>query len=152
MNSTEKQIRSRLATEWDRNTYAKNLAAAQRQLNKLIRMEAAGDWGDCVCVSCVRMAHWKTIDAGHFISATKSATRFDERNIHPQCKACNQFDNTNSSLIGYTMHMADTYGRDVIESLQEKSKQKKTWTKEEIIDLRVGWSRRIAKQKERLGE
>tara|TARA_R110001599_G_scaffold22508_6_gene83157 strand:+ start:584 stop:850 length:267 start_codon:yes stop_codon:yes gene_type:complete len=34
---------------------------------------------------------WKELDAGHFQSRGKYATRYHEDNVKPQCKRCNGF-------------------------------------------------------------
>ena len=45
----------------------------------------------CTCVTCGKESHWKDIQAGHFISRKHYSTRWDERNVHPQCVGCNVF-------------------------------------------------------------
>lgn len=42
------------------------------------------------CFTCGDPGYWKDMDAGHWISRRKFGTRFDLRNIRPQCKICNQ--------------------------------------------------------------
>ena len=51
--------------------------------------------GWCTCITCGCLYHWKKIDCGHFVTRNHSMTRFDERNAHPQCKACNNFKSGN---------------------------------------------------------
>jgi len=45
----------------------------------------------CTCVTCGKELHWKDIQAGHFISRKHYSTRWDERNVKPQCVGCNVF-------------------------------------------------------------
>lgn len=45
----------------------------------------------CTCVTCGKESHWKDIQAGHFISRKHYSTRWDERNVLPQCVGCNVF-------------------------------------------------------------
>jgi len=45
----------------------------------------------CTCVTCGKESHWKEIQAGHFISRKHYSTRWDERNVKPQCVGCNVF-------------------------------------------------------------
>ena len=49
--------------------------------------------GNCICVTCGKEGHWKNggIQAGHFQSRKHYATRWDERNVKPQCVGCNMF-------------------------------------------------------------
>ena len=37
------------------------------------------------------MDHWKECDAGHFASRGRLWTRYNEKNIHAQCRYCNRF-------------------------------------------------------------
>lgn len=48
---------------------------------------SGGDTGKCI--TCQKKGHWKQFDCGHFISRKFKATKFDEKNNHLQCKACN---------------------------------------------------------------
>ena len=144
--------RKRLENEFDKRSLAANLKVCQAIFNRMIRMEAADEFGFCTCVVTQEKIWWQACDAGHFISATRGMTRFDERNVHPQSKASNQFDTSNDSLIKYTIWMVETYGRDVVEHLLRESRIRKDWSKDELIDLRMGWAKRIKYQEKRLVE
>ncbi len=141
----------RMQNTWARKSYAGNLKLAQAQFNMMTRLEASDDEGFCKCVVTGKRIHYKAIDAGHFISANRSSTRFNEMNVHPQSKASNQFDTTNDSLIFYTIWMTEKYGRDAVDELIELSRQTKKWERDEVLELRVGWAKRIKKQEQRLG-
>lgn len=43
----------------------------------------------CTCYTCGHQLHWKKIHAGHYISRFYKATRWDERQVLPQCAMCN---------------------------------------------------------------
>lgn len=47
--------------------------------------------GMIACVTCGRLFSWNNIDAGHYISRVHRGTRWDLRNIRPQCRKCNSF-------------------------------------------------------------
>lgn len=57
-----------------------------------------GEWV-CVCVTCNKRfvyrdrdgKRYMNIQAGHFMSRSYSATRFDERNVHAQCSYDNKW-------------------------------------------------------------
>jgi len=57
--------------------------------SKYIRLKDADFKGNCICVTCGRSYYWKEIQAGHFISRKHYSTRWDERNVKPQCYSCN---------------------------------------------------------------
>jgi hypothetical protein len=61
------------------------------------------------------------MDAGHYVSRKHAATRYDERNVHPQCRACNRFDGGNAA--GYALFLIRTYGQEIIEELNVKGHQ-----------------------------
>jgi len=57
--------------------------------SKYVRLKDADFKGNCICVTCGRSYYWKEIQAGHFISRKHYSTRWDERNVKPQCYSCN---------------------------------------------------------------
>lgn len=58
-------------------------------LSLLVRFEAADKIGNVACVTCrIRLA-WTMVDAGHFQGRNLKPTRFDRKNVNPQCKDCN---------------------------------------------------------------
>jgi len=59
--------------------------------SKYIRLSSADNRGMCTCVTCGKQYHWKNIQAGHFMSRKHYSTRWDERNVKPQCVGCNMF-------------------------------------------------------------
>ena len=70
---------------------AKAKKKAWAMFSVFIRMRDSDANGMVKCVTCKRVAHWTTMDAGHFITRAKECTLMDERNVHAQCKGCNQF-------------------------------------------------------------
>lgn len=77
------------------------------------------------------------------ISRVKLSVRFDERNAHCQCVACNVFKHGN--LIEYCNRFVERYGQEEFNSLLAKSKQ--------TMKLSPEWYReRIAYYKARLVE
>ena len=150
LTGRQKKTATDMINKWSRSKSGV-IEDCQRTFNLMIRLEAADDHGFCRCVVSGYPFLYSKLDAGHFISATRQATRFDERNVHPQSKASNQFDTTNNSLIYYTIFMVETYGRDVVDELLERSKQPKKWEIDELIELRLDWLARIKKEKIRIG-
>jgi len=47
-------------------------------------------WGECI--TCNKRLHFSEGQAGHFIGRQHLATRYDERNVHAQCRKCNRFE------------------------------------------------------------
>lgn len=76
--------------------------------------------GLCVCVTCGRAGEWKELDAGHYISRVWRATRWDERNVRPQCPRCNR-------RLGGVQHvfrqqLVDEYGEEEIARMETRAK------------------------------
>lgn len=91
--------------------------ALDRVFSKYIRLRDSKD-DMFICCSCGRMMPYEQADAGHFINRRWMAVRWDERNVHAQCRSCNRFDEGNN--IGYTRFMQRTYGDDMIDILLSK--------------------------------
>ncbi len=64
-----------------------------KEVSFYVRMTFANDDGDYVrCYTCDTFHPVKEIHAGHFISRVWRGTRWDLRNIRPQCAKCNTYE------------------------------------------------------------
>jgi hypothetical protein len=73
------------------------------------------------CISCGRkypIAGVGCLQAGHFITRTRGAILFDERNVHAQCYNCNHTLKGNWDK--YYDAMKQRYGQETIDELLEK--------------------------------
>lgn len=61
--------------------------------SQFVRLSNADKNGYCTCVTCGKKGHWKdgSMQAGHFMSRKHYNTRWDVRNVKPQCVGCNMF-------------------------------------------------------------
>ncbi len=57
-----------------------------------IRLRDSNQDGIGRCFTCGRILHWKKGDAGHGIGRQYHATKYNEKNVHLQCKADNGFE------------------------------------------------------------
>ena len=71
------------------------------------------EWG--YCYTCKKSKNFKELQAGHYVDRTHIRTRYDERNVHPQCVHCNYFLEGNKSA--YTLHLIKDYGKNIIKEL-----------------------------------
>lgn len=134
-----------------KKTTATLVKEASTLLQLLVRMKAADSNGYVSCVVCGVTRHYKdNMDGGHFISRARAATRLVEENVHPECKGCNMPGSGHEA--GYARYMVDTYGRDFVEELHQKSRQVHKWNRVELEDLIISLKERITEQRERLGE
>lgn len=91
--------------------------------------------GNVCCYTCGSVHHWRTVDAGHFIKRGFKKSKFDERNVKPQCKKCNQFGGGMQDE--FAVNILNNYGADVLLELHasknEIFKPTEEWYNEKII-------------------
>lgn len=85
--------------------------------SKYIRQKYAND-GVVNCVTCGNFEPWKDTDAGHFVSRQYLATRYDERNVFPQCRSCNRFHEGRKD--DYSLFLIQEFGVEIIKELTDK--------------------------------
>lgn len=99
----------------------KSTQSLQSKLDTLfslyIRKRYATPDGMVRCVTCGKYDHWKETDAGHYISRQYLSTRYDERNVHVQCRSCNRFHEGRKDE--YTLFLIKTYGVGILEELNK---------------------------------
>ena len=98
-------------------------------LSEYIRRKERG-----VCYSCGTKKHWKEMDAGHYIKRGCWRLRYDERNVHCQCRKCNRFMGGNMG--GYAIHLEKDYGYGILQELKLiEDMPQKSYKPQEIKDL-----------------
>lgn len=90
-----------------------------KAIQRLCRLAAADDDGNCACVSCGVVKHYSQLQGGHWLAKGSSsfwALRIE--NVHPQCASCNMWGmRYGSAAQQYTLWMEDMYGRDFVEEM-----------------------------------
>jgi|14BtaG_2_1085337.scaffolds.fasta_scaffold03756_2 hypothetical protein len=96
-----------------------------------VRLSNADSRGFCTCVTCGKQGHWKTggIQAGHFISRKHYSTRWDERNVKPQCVACNVY--RAGEQYKYSLYL----GSNLSDELYQKSREITKFTNVELQEM-----------------
>jgi hypothetical protein len=86
------------------------------------------------CKSCgIKEAIWH---AGHYIPSHRGAAlRYDERNIHLQCSACNDGSKLSGNLTLYRMALVRDYGEEYVQELERIGHTKKTWKIPELQEV-----------------
>lgn len=87
--------------------------------SEYIRKRNANEQGMVECFTCGSVKHWKSIDAGHFMSRSKYSTRWDDKNVQVQCKACNVFKH--GEQFKFSLKLDQVYGKGTAEELMIKS-------------------------------
>ena len=102
----------------------KTISKLKKELDKwfslYIRLRAASDTGVAVCFTCGKMAHYKTLQNGHFQSRRFMATRFDEENCQVQCVKCNMYSQGEQYKFGLALD--SKYGEGTAEELEQISR------------------------------
>ena len=94
---------------------------ADTLFSKYIRLKYVTNTGYCTCVTCGKTKFWKDgMHSGHYIVRVWIRTRYDERNVHPQCCYCNTWLNGNTEM--YHDYILDNYGQDVLDELKTTSR------------------------------
>ena len=110
----------------------KTLSWHKKKLDKIfsqyIRLRDNG-----VCFTCLCKDSPKYMQAGHFIPRNISNTRFDEKNVHCQCKSCNIFKSGN--MDSYAVELEAKYGQGILQELAEKKRVHKKFTIPELEEL-----------------
>ena len=100
---------------------------------RLVRLRARDKNGNCKCVTCGVVQHWKDMDSGHYISRANKATIIDPRNVHPQCKVCNHRGTNN-----YRTFMIDTYGLELVQELERtRLPANHVWDRLELAKIKI---------------
>jgi len=84
--------------------------------SEYIRTRDANSDGMVKCYTCPAVKHWKETDAGHFVTRTAKAVKFDETNVQVQCKSCNGFNGGMSYQFGKNLDR--DYGQGTAENLE----------------------------------
>ena len=101
-------------------------------------MKDADHTGQVDCYTCGVSKDWKyEIDAGHFQSRGKYATRWHEedgesKNIKPQCKRCNGFRGGEQHL--FALHLDEEYGKGTAADIMYLSNQPARFTNDELLE------------------
>ena len=89
--------------------------------SQYIRQRDSDSSGYCKCFTCNFRAPWRQFDAGHGVGRQHKSTKYDERNVHAQCKRCNGFEGGQQAI--YKEEVEKRYGKGTWDELVIKSKQ-----------------------------
>jgi hypothetical protein len=94
---------------------------ADRAFSNYIRLKYADENGMIECFTCGERRSIKEMDCGHYVSRQHKSLRWDERNAHPQCWACNRFNEGRKDE--YALRLIKKYGPDILNQLQVEKHQ-----------------------------
>jgi len=86
------------------------------------------------CVTCGNRMHWKEAQNGHYVDRHHNATRFLDKNCHPQCVGCNVFGGGKHDV--YALYLLTRYGADILgelNNIKSMGRKFKTYELEAMI-------------------
>ena len=83
------------------------------------------------------------MDAGHYIDRTHLSLRFSEKNVHPQCRKCNRFQN--GRLPDYALFLIVKYGKTILEELDYKKRKITRFTTKDLELLIYDYVKKLKK-------
>jgi hypothetical protein len=110
---------------------------ADKVFSEFIRLRDADEYGRVSCCTCPKIAHWKEMTCGHWISRGVLATRYDESNCHPQCWGCQAKHLGNGKAHVHEIYITLWHGegeRDRLLELSKTSCQMKVQDYKDIIN------------------
>lgn len=127
---------------------AKTYASAKKKLDQVfsefVRRRFADHTGAVRCVSCGTVKdHWKEIQAGHFVTRARLATRWHIENAHPQCAACNVLRRGNYAA--YSRWMENRYGPSIFAKLDDLSRVPTKFTRADLEAMIEDYKGKIAR-------
>ena len=105
--------------------------------SQYIRLSNADNNGNCTCITCDKTFFWKEIKAGHFMSRKHYSIRWDERNVKPQCVACNVY------IYGEQYKFSKKLGEDLSDELYLLSKNIIKYSTQDILDMIDYYSKKL---------
>ncbi len=114
----------------------KTLAQLKKMADKVfstwVRMQGAIDFNNS-CYTCYKPYKVKELQAGHFVSRTHLNTRWEPRNVKPQCFACNVWKRGEGAR--FAKHLIQEYGPSIIEELDMQRSVIKQMKRADYEDL-----------------
>src|SRR5678815_696331 len=91
---------------------------------------------------CIRDRH-----TGHFLASRVNSILFEEDNVAPQCSSCNFYRSGEQQLFRKWMLEVRPEAVERLERLKTQSKQ---FTRDELVDMRIGYAARLKAAEERM--
>jgi hypothetical protein len=116
-----------------KTTRRTRIAALDKVFSEYVRRRASDGDGMVRCITCQVQMKWQDAHAGHFWKRSHMGTRWDLRNVHPQCPRDNL--HRNGAEAEHAAYILDTYGQHAFNELVYRKNQITKLGKREIEDL-----------------
>jgi len=99
-------------------TRSKLVKKLDKVFSEYIRRSHADKNGYIKCCTCGQKRHWKdNMDNGHFVPRNHTRTRWDERNVAPQCRGCNRFGGGKPDE--FAIYLMKKYGNNILQEINQ---------------------------------
>ena len=111
-----------------------------RDAHEFQRTHLGVEFGFVSCCTCGGVHQWRYVDAGHYIGRHSHNTRWEEQNVHAQCKGCNLDEGHKPE---YEDFLREKYGADVVSQLKIAGKRVKCFTLIELEALILHYTEEV---------
>jgi hypothetical protein len=118
-----------------------SMIKADEAFSLYIRLRDSDKNGNATCCTCGRVYQALNMDCGHWISRKHIATRFDERNVHAQCRDCNRYSDGKPSE--FEQFIIDEHGPDVHNLLIKKAREPLKLSIEDLKEIRAKYNSKV---------
>lgn len=116
------------------------IAKLDKVFSQYVRLRVCDEYGFSDCFTCGTRRHWKEVDAGHFITRAKFATRWDPVNVQFQCKRCNM---NGGQQYEFSRKLDSTYGEGTAEEIFIKSQKRAGYSNEDLQGMIALYSKEL---------
>ena len=125
-----------------KNDRQKLIAKLDTVFSEFVRLRDCDKNGVCKCITCGAFDHWRSVDAGHFVTRENMGTRWEEENVNAQCQQCNRFKSGKQYEHGLAIDRK--FGAGTASKLVVKGKGVCNWMDSEIETM-ISYYKREAK-------
>lgn len=111
-------------------TYAQLKRELDAVVSQFVRRSAVDANGLVQCITCRKPYPVADIQCGHFISRVHLSSRWEARNLAPQCYACNVLRRGNVGE--FALYLNQRYGPNIIAELVEKKRESIKFTRADL--------------------
>lgn len=107
--------------------------------SRYVRLRDSDEYGYGRCITCGTRKHWSEADAGHFVTRGKLSIRYDEMNVHLQCKQCNM----TGEQYAYGQELERRFGKKAVLDLIKKGNTLCRFTASEYTEMIKDYQQRV---------
>lgn len=109
--------------------------------------------GQVVCVTCGKVEAWSSglggMHTGHFVGSRSNSIIFEGDNVAPQCSRCNVYNHGEAAK--FRQWMDAVRGREVVDRLQRLRNESRSFTRDELVDMLIGFRSRLKAAERKMG-